>query len=90
MVRKGDSAVTVEEMKRIHAKRPFIPFVLRTVDGNEYAVPHPELMSFSTSGRTIAVATPDGAHEIIDLLLVTSVPIGNGKKNGQRKRKSGS
>ncbi len=81
--------MTIEQLKKIHASRPFKPFTVHVADGRAFAVPHPEFLSFSQSGRTIAIATPDDAHEIIDPLLVTSIHLGNGRKpggNGRQKR----
>ncbi len=60
--------MTVDQLRRAHQTQPFQPFVLRAADGQTYEVRHPELMSFSQSGRTIAVATPDDAHDVLDSL----------------------
>jgi hypothetical protein len=58
----------VDQLKRTHQSQPFQPFTLRMADGPTYEVRHPEFMSFSQSGRTIAVATPDDAHDVRDVL----------------------
>lgn len=65
--------MTVDQLKRAHQTQPFQPFTLRTADGLTYEVRHPEFMSFSQSGRTIAVATPDDAHDVLDVLLITAI-----------------
>lgn len=78
--------MTIEQLRKIHQAQPFRPFTLRLADGNEYAVKHPEFLSFSVSGRTIVVATPDDSHEVIDLLLVASIHLGNGKNGKPRQR----
>ena len=79
--------MTVNELRHVHQARPFQAFVLRVADGREYRVSHPESMSFSQTGRTIAVATPDDAHDVLNVLLITAIhraapQTGNGQ-NGQ-------
>jgi hypothetical protein len=71
--------MTIEQLRRVHRAQPFEPFVLRTADGREFKVSHPEVLSISPVGRTIVVMTPDGAHEVLDLLLVASIHVGNGR-----------
>ncbi len=65
--------MTIEQLRKAHRSQPFEPFVLRTADGREFKVSHPEALSISPLGRTIVVMTPDGAHEVIDLLPVASI-----------------
>jgi len=78
--------MTIEQLRNIHGARPFKPFVLRMADGNEYPVRHPEHLAYFGSGRTIAVATGEDALEVIDLLLVASIHLGNGRKGNGRRR----
>jgi len=50
-------------------------------------VDHPEFLAQSPSGRTISVGLQDGTHEVIDLLLVTSLkPRANGTAGRRRHR----
>jgi hypothetical protein len=77
----------VDEIRHYHAVRPFRPFTLRVADGREYVVRHPEFLSISMTGRTVVVSTPDDHHEVIDMLMITSVHLGNGRKS-KRNRKS--
>jgi len=65
--------MTIEQLRQMHSQRPFQPFDIHLADGRSIPVLHPEFLSRSPSGRTIAVAVNDEAHEIIDLLLVTSL-----------------
>ena len=78
--------MTVEQLKKIHQARPFLPFDIYLADGRVVPVDHPELLLINPPGRTIAVAVPDGTIEIIDLLLVTSLKGRNGRS---RKSKAG-
>ncbi len=76
--------MTVEQLRKAHEAKPFKRFALRTADGREYAVPHPEFLWIIPKGRTIAVGDKDGAAEIIDLLLVASLHFDNGKPRHKR------
>ncbi len=76
--------MTIEQLRKVHQAHPFEPFILRTGDGREFPVGHPEVLAISPAGRTVVVMTPDGAHEVIDLLLVTSIHIGNGRARRRR------
>jgi hypothetical protein len=70
--------VTIEQLREAHQARPFRPFVLRLADGQKVRVPHPEFMAFSRTGRTVSVAAENDAFKIMDLLLVTSIDVGDG------------
>lgn len=72
--------MAIEQLRKHHRSQPFKPFTIRTADGLEFEVRHPEVLAISPAGRTIVVMTPDGSHETIDLLLVTSIPSGNGRR----------
>lgn len=72
--------MTIEQMNRCHKARPFIPFSIFIGDGREISVDHPEMLAYQPKARTSSVWV-DGAYEIIDLLLVTSLkPRVNRKK----------
>ncbi len=77
--------MTIEGLRKFHRATPFKPFTIRVADDHEYYVPHPEFLSFSVSGRTIVISTPDDSHELIDLPLVTSLHPGNGKPRARRR-----
>ena len=79
--------MTNEQLKKAHTARPFQPFVIRTADGREFSVNHPEVLAFAPPARTCAVATPDGTIEVIDLLLVSSLQMrrsANGRRRSDR------
>ncbi len=65
--------MTIEQLRKVHQSRPFRPFVLRTSDGREFVVKHPELLAFSENGRAVMVVTSDEAHQVIDLRMITGV-----------------
>jgi hypothetical protein len=64
--------MTIEQLRQLHAARPFRAFEIHLADGRALTVQHPEQLAQSESGRTIAVARPDDTLEIIDLLMVVS------------------
>jgi len=69
----------------MHQARPFQPFDVNLADGRAIPVEHPEFLSQSPLGRTISVGLQDGTHEVIDLLLVTSL---KPRANGASRRRS--
>ncbi|MEX2170702.1 MAG: hypothetical protein WD851_15405 [Pirellulales bacterium] len=79
--------MTIEQLNKMHEKRPFQPFDIHLADGRSLPVEHPEFLARSPAGRTIMVGLTDGTFEIVDLLLVTSL---KSRSNGvpQRRRKS--
>jgi hypothetical protein len=51
-------------------------------------VTHPELLAVNEGGRTIIVVTGDeNLYEVVDLLLVTSLEVLNGRARAPRKRR---
>ena len=81
--------MTIEQIRKAHQARPFRPFKLRTADGREYAVPHPEFLYMTPSGRTVIVADTDETVELIDLLLVASLHFDDGprRRSGPKRSK---
>ena len=63
--------MTTEQLPKLIKARPFVPFTIRTADGRQVEVSHPEAIAY-TGGRIAVVLGPDEAVEIIDLLLVPS------------------
>jgi hypothetical protein len=67
--------MTIEELRKHHRSEPFVPFRIHMANGRSLDVVHPELLSFSGSGRVAYVSTPDDAHESVDLLLISSLEL---------------
>jgi hypothetical protein len=62
----------------------FRPFALRTSDGREYAVRHPELVLIAP--RSVAVVDRDGEIVTIDALHITAVKnLRAGTNDGSRR-----
>lgn len=79
--------MTIEQLRAMHQARPFQPFDIYLADGRTLPVDHPEFLSQTPNGRTIAVGREDNTTEIVDLLLVTSLkPRANGSAGRKRRR----
>ncbi len=68
---------------------PFQPYRIHMADGRYVDVAHPDFLARSPAGRTAVVYKPDETHEVIDLLLVTSLEVLNGKRKPRRKTRKG-
>jgi len=71
--------MTIEQVKQLYNFAPFKPFIIHLADGRRIPVKHREFIATSPSGRTIVVYEQDDSFNIIDLLLVTSLEVKNGK-----------
>jgi hypothetical protein len=59
--------------------------VVHLADGRKLPVQHPEFVAQSPSGRTFVLWGSDEAFEVVDLLLVTSLKVSNGKPRSRRR-----
>ena len=80
--------MTTDEIRKLHAARPFEPFILHLADGRKIRVDHPEFMMQSPGGRMIYIAAADGGVDRIDLLLVVSAETIGTSKRPRRRRAS--
>ena len=69
----------VEQFRKVNQAEPFKPYTIHLADGRMFTVRHPEFVAISPQGRSIAVVADDGTFDMIDLLLVTSLHVGNGQ-----------
>jgi hypothetical protein len=65
--------MTIQEIQRLRAAKPFEPFRVLTADGEKYEVRHPEHIAQTPSGRLITIGLDDDSTVTLDLLLVTEV-----------------
>ena len=77
--------MTIDQIRRLHRAQPFQPFRIHLADSRSLDVTPPEVLAISEPGRTISVAS-DGAFEIIDLLLVVSLELLNGRAKPSKRR----
>jgi hypothetical protein len=67
--------MTIEQLRNIHSARPFRPFSIHMGDGRSFRVEHPELLSYSPTGRTVIVHQSGDGFSILDLLLATELEV---------------
>ena len=80
--------MTIQALQELLRARPFRPFNIHLADGRSLPVDHPEFVGQAPLGRTIGVGLANGAIEIVDLLLVTSLkPRPNGAPSRRRSRR---
>jgi hypothetical protein len=78
--------MTLERIQSLYRAQPFQPFTLHLADGRDVKVKSPEFMSFSPSGRTIAIHEADESLRTVELLLVTEAHVhSNGNARSRRK-----
>jgi hypothetical protein len=77
--------MTVEQLGKLHVARPFRPFRIHLADGRSLEVPHPEVLAHVPGARTFVVGDPTGTYEIVDLLLVISLEVVNGRSRPRRR-----
>ena len=76
--------MTIDQLPKMHQAKPFQAFDIHLADGRSVPVEHPEMLAISPPGRTIGVGLADGAIEVLDLLLVTSL---KPRSNGSSRRR---
>ena len=64
------SAMNIEKIRK-RMTGGFQPFMLRTSDGREYSVPHPEFIMFGKF--EVAVVDQDGDIDLLDPLHIVSL-----------------
>lgn len=75
--------MTTEQLRQEHEARQFRPFDIHLADGRTFHVDHPEFLARSPSVRSAILYGTGGNFEVIDLLLVTSLSVGNGQLTQQ-------
>jgi len=76
-----------DQVKTLIHAQPFKPFTLHLADGQKFSVKHPELIWQTPGGRIVVVSRNDDIVELIDLLLVTTISIGNNAGDGPPRSK---
>ncbi len=77
--------MTVEQLQLMQQARPFKPYRMHLADGRALEVHHRDFVARSPTGRFAIVYEPDGGHQEIDLMLVTSFEVlRNGTRRGRK------
>lgn len=82
--RRYASDVNLEPIRRRVSGSGFHPFALRTSDGREYAVRHPEMVLVAP--RSLAVVDRDGEIVTLDALHIVAIKNLRARTNGAAKR----
>jgi hypothetical protein len=64
--------MTDEVRKLIHAE-PFVPFLIKTSDGRQYRVKHPDYVAISPKGGRIVVFAGEEASTTLSALHMVAV-----------------
>jgi hypothetical protein len=81
--------LSLEPIRDALRAQPFRPFTIRTSDGREYRVTHPEAVAISPRARALLLWYDDEHWEVLDVLHIAGIHYGNGKAaRPRRKRKS--
>jgi len=78
----------MKELQKVYKAQPFEPFVIHIADGRKVRVDHPDFMALSPAGRSTVVYDKSGGFEIIDVLLISSLKVVNGKTRTRTRKKS--
>jgi len=78
----------MKELQHAYNTQPFEPFVIHIADGRKVRVDHPDFMALSSAGRSTVVYDKTGGFEIIDVLLISSLKVINGKTRTRSRKKS--
>jgi hypothetical protein len=79
--------MNLEAIRRRVSGGGFQPFALRTSDGREYAVRHPEMILVAP--RSVAVVDRDGEIVTVDALHIVAVKNLRARTNDASKRQAG-
>ena len=79
--------MTVEQLPQVQHAQPFQPYRIHMAGGRHVDVEHPDFLARSPAGRTAIVYKPDETFEVIDLLLVASLDVVDGKRRRPKRRR---
>ena len=63
----------VDEVRRLMHAEPFVPFVVKTSDGKQYRVKHPDYVAISPKGGRITVYADEETSTMISALHIVAV-----------------
>ena len=69
----------IEDIRRRLGSRPFVPFSVRTADGDEYPVPTIDHVWLPPGGRRVVISDDSGITVVLPALMISGlVHAGNG------------
>jgi hypothetical protein len=63
---------STDQVRRAMHRQPFLPFLIKLVNGTTYQVKHPDFVAVTHRRELVFVSDHDGLHEI-DLGLVAGI-----------------
>ncbi len=80
-MKKPELGVTIELRKLMHATR-FVPFHIKTTDGDTFTILHPDFLMVSPRGdMAVAYAKGEEGHRVLNLRQVVSMePVHDGTR----------
>ncbi len=77
----------VEQLVQLHKAERFRPFRIHLADGRHLDVDQPEFLAYTPKVRIAIVMRLDGTFEVIELMLVTSLEVLDGKPRSRHTKK---
>lgn len=65
--------MSIEGIREVVDRTPFVPFTIRTTSGTRIPVPHRDFLLLTPSGRRIFVSRDDDKVEMIDVLMIEAI-----------------
>ena len=65
----------IPDLRKLIAKRPFIPFTIHTVDGGEVRVPTVDHVYVAATGNRVFVSFDDGSYDTIRPLMISRLTV---------------
>ena len=62
-----------DEVRRLMNAEPFVPFLVKTSDGKQYRVKHPDYVAISPKGGRITVFADEEASTTLSALHIVAV-----------------
>ncbi|OJW27591.1 MAG: hypothetical protein BGO49_25300 [Planctomycetales bacterium 71-10] len=80
----------IEELRAAKSQVPFEPFLIRTSDGRELRIGHPDAVAWDSekSPRSLLCVSPEG-WSVLDLAHVTSLAAAPKAEAGPKARRKG-
>jgi hypothetical protein len=65
----------VDDLRKLIAKRPFVPFTIHTVDGGAMHVPTGDHIHVTPTGNRVFVDFDDGSYDTIRPLMISRLTV---------------
>ena len=65
--------MSIDGIRDVMKRTPFIPFTVRMISGTRVPVPHPDFAMLSRSGRRLFVVSEDDHLQILDTLMIEAI-----------------